>query len=371
MQTPRDNVPVQRRHFLRTLGLVGAATAGLAALEPSSALAFELSELETKLHEVGGTGSKFNIAIGSALAHNTGEKNTAIGEKALEANTSGAFNVAVGTEALNSNTTGQNSVAVGYLALASNETGQVTAVGAHAMQDNTTGSFNTAVGLAALEKNTAGEWNTAIGYHALKASTGEKNTAVGAQALKENTIGFKNTAVGWSAMGSNVEGAMCTAIGMEALASQKTGEKNTALGYAALAENETGSENVAIGNLALGNNHVGETVNNGKAAKNVAVGIAAGARNSGEGNVFLGCRAGEKEEGSHLLYIANSSTAEPLVWGDFSLKELRLYTTKLGFYGVTPVARHGAVAEPAETLASLKAFANTVREILKNIGITE
>jgi hypothetical protein len=60
---------VQRRHVLRALGLVGAATAGFTALDPSSGVAFELTELETKLHELGASAVKSNIAIGSALAH--------------------------------------------------------------------------------------------------------------------------------------------------------------------------------------------------------------------------------------------------------------------------------------------------------------
>jgi hypothetical protein len=87
--------------------------------------------------------------------------------------------------------------------------------------------------------------------------------------------------------------------------------------------------------------------------------------------VFLGYQAGEKELGSDKLYIANSSTAEPLVLGNFANKELRLYTTKLGFYGVTPVARAAAIGEPAESLGSLKTAVNAIRTALKNVGITE
>lgn len=43
----------------------------------------------------------------------------------------------------------------------------------------------------------------------------------------------------------------------------------------------------------------------------------------------------------------------------------------LSFYGVAPVARHAAISEPAETLASLKAAVNGLRDALTKIGITE
>ncbi|MEE9911519.1 MAG: tail fiber domain-containing protein, partial [Deltaproteobacteria bacterium] len=39
---------------------------------------------------------------------------------------------------------------------------------------------------------------------------------------------------------------------------------------------------------------------------------------TGIGNVFLGYNAGRNETGSGKLYIANSSTATPLIYGDFS-----------------------------------------------------
>lgn len=49
----------------------------------------------------------------------------------------------------------------------------------------------------------------------------------------------------------------------------------------------------------------------------------------------------------------------------------RISEAAIGLYGVAPVARHAAIAEPAETLASLKEKVNQIREAIKNIGITE
>jgi parallel beta-helix repeat protein len=91
---------IHRRHFLRTAGLVGAATVGLTAVDPSEALAFTPEELEKVLREIAAAAAKYNLAIGSG---------------ALEKNTSGEHNVAVGTDAGQSVTGGKN-VFIGYKA---------------------------------------------------------------------------------------------------------------------------------------------------------------------------------------------------------------------------------------------------------------
>lgn len=51
--------------------------------------------------------------------------------------------------------------------------------------------------------------------------------------------------------------------------------------------------------------------------------------------------------------------------------ELAHTGTKAGLYGVTPVVRAAAIAEPAETLAALKTAVNALREAVKKVGITE
>ena len=45
---------------------------------------------------------------------------------------------------------------------------------------------------------------------------------------------------------------------------------------------------------------------------------------SGSGNVFLGYEAGADETGSNKLYIDNSNTTTPLVYGDFSDNQLTI-----------------------------------------------
>ena len=129
------------------------------------------------------------VAIGSdALVENTGQLNTAIGERSMEDNTAGAQNTAVGWASMIHNTTGLNNAAVGSAALGS----------------NTTGNFNSVMGVNVANYNTTGSNLASFGYHALyNNTTGNNNTAVGANALSSNTTGNDNIALGNFA-GSNL-----------------------------------------------------------------------------------------------------------------------------------------------------------------------
>jgi hypothetical protein len=113
----------------------------------------------------------------------TAGANTALGDGALQSNTTGSGNTAVGVDALESNTTGSSNTAIGADALQINTTGSGnTAVGDAALSNNTTGSNNTAVGLDALSANTTGNNNTAMGFLAgLNVQTGSNNIHIGNQ----------------------------------------------------------------------------------------------------------------------------------------------------------------------------------------------
>jgi hypothetical protein len=139
--------------------------------------------------------------------------------------------------------------AVGQYAMQSNSTGQQnTAVGQGAMQNNTTGYFNTAVGTSAMYNNTSGQGNTAVGTSAMQTNTtGQQNTAVGQGAMQNNTTGQGNTAVGTSAMYNNTTGQQNTAVGQGAMFSNTTGQGNTAVGTSAMYNNTTGQNNVGLG----------------------------------------------------------------------------------------------------------------------------
>jgi hypothetical protein len=158
-----------------------------------------------------------------------------------------ANNTAIGRRALEANTTGDQNTASGYSALQLNTTGDYnTAVGVNALPFNTTGSRNTACGVAALDANTTGYNNTAVGYGALDANTtGYNNAAFGINALVNSTVADGNTAIGSGALQNNTTGTYNTGLGQSALNSLTGTTNSTAIGFTS---DVTGSNQVQLGN---------------------------------------------------------------------------------------------------------------------------
>jgi hypothetical protein len=149
-----------------------------------------------------------NTANGTfALYRNTtGVGNTAVGALALAGNTTGDGNTAVGRQALSSASAGgaHGNTAVGDHALFNNTVFDNTAVGDFALQANTTGITNTAVGRQALAGNTTGCCNTAVGWQALfNNTTGLANIALGHSAGGNITTASAVICIG--ADGENVD----------------------------------------------------------------------------------------------------------------------------------------------------------------------
>jgi len=140
--------------------------------------------------------------------------NTAIGDQALDANTTGFENVAVGHRALTSNTTGDYCTAIGADALYSNTSANYnTAVGTDAAVLTSTGISNTAVGASALVYNVSGSFNTAFGTAALFDATGGANVAVGYYALSSIVNVTNNTAIGHQALKDDTGISNSSALG--------------------------------------------------------------------------------------------------------------------------------------------------------------
>lgn len=189
----------------------------------------------------GGSNGTLNTALGyrALNANTTGAANTAVGELALSVNTTGINNSAVGVWALKLNTTGTWNAAMGANALASNTGGTYnTAIGGYALSSNTTGAANTAVGYVALDSNSTSSGNTALGSYALQFSNGNYNTALGSGVLYTVTTGTNNTAIGYD-------------VGSTTLT---TGSNNILIGTsAAVTTTATGTNyNLNIGNLLQG-----------------------------------------------------------------------------------------------------------------------
>ena len=330
-----------------------------------------------------------NIAIGyQALCSNTtGCYNGAIGYQALCSNTTGCGNIATGYQALSKNTIGCWNIANGYRALSSNISGcDNIALGSGALQNNTTACYNIAIGCQALYCNTTTSNNIALGYKALRCNSGYGNFAAGNIVLTNNTSGSSNIGIGSCALCANTTGCNNIAMGNQTLSINCTGCDNIAMGNNSLTCNKIGLHNIGLGCFSLYcntrgncNNSVGANnlKNNISGSTNIAIGtcvlfsntigcnnIALGyqtlyentkgnnniangfcslyANVSGNSNIgfgyktlksnILGCYniaigecAGYNETGSNKLYISNSSTNYPLIYGDFNSRCLINY----------------------------------------------
>lgn len=252
-----------------------------------------------------------NISIGSTSLYNsTSNNNIAIGRNAAHKTTSGEQNLAIGLAALYNNTSISEIVAIGDSALYNNGLG--------ASGDDAT--LNTAVGFKALRSNEQGKQNTALGHSALTNNDyANYNTAVGSQSLQNNVTGNTNTALGASTLTKHTGGSGNLALGYSSLFDHLTGANNTAVGTYSLLNSTSGTNNVALGYFADGNNETG--------TNNTIIGYRAGKHSSlhsKSGNVFLGYEAGYSEIGNNKLYIENSNSLTPLIYGEFDNDYLQI-----------------------------------------------
>jgi hypothetical protein len=211
----------------------------------------------------------------------------------------------------------------------------------------TEGDSNIAIGVNALNKVVDSDENIAIGKSALANATGNYNIAIGGGAL----FSYNNLWAGSVAIGHQsalyTTGLGTTSVGYSTLRSNTTGEYHCAFGYASLYSNTTGTSNVAFGAISSEFNTTG--------SYNTAIGTGALRNNiSGSYNVAIGYYAGIDETGSNKLYIANSSTSNPLIYGDFSTSLLRVngsleVTSSLSLTGSNGIIFEGATPNTHET----------------------
>jgi len=211
---------------------------------------------------------------------------------------------------------------------------------------NKYGNYNTFIGYLAgfshtgvSGNTTAGHGNVYIGYMSGYTSTqGQQNCFIGYESgsQSESIPLFGNTFLGYRA-GKRSSGSSNIMIGHDAgfdisfSTKSGTGENNIMIGSGTGAAYTSAHDNILIGpssgfRLSTGANNVclGEYTGLFAVAgsQNVYLGNFAGQNGSGSGNVFIGYQAGQTEYGNNKLYIDNSNTTAPLIWGDFSARIL-------------------------------------------------
>lgn len=297
-----------------------------------------------------------NTALGSSAgtALSTGTENVLVGSSAGSQITVARYNTALGHQAMSQNVNSYANTALGYQALQTlsfTNSGTIyvpgnTAIGYQALQAtqpaaaSSSGSANTAVGYWSMRLNTTGYENTAVGHSALNSlTTGYQNVAVGENAGSALSTGNGNTFLGRYAGQNSIATVDNIFIGPFSASNVKNASKNIAIGRSALGSlsflnggTAWNTYNIAIGEQALGSLNPTTTTdatfnigigngtlsNNSIGSRNIAIGAAAGSNTTGSDNIFIGYQSGFGEAGSNKLYIENSSSATPLIGGDFS-----------------------------------------------------
>lgn len=177
---------------------------------------------------------------------------------------------------------------------------------------------------------TQGNAGSYFGFDAGRLTTGIHNTFVGHKSGQGNTSGKFNTFVGSASGFYNKTGHYNAFTGYRSGFKNVSGQQNTFNGFYAGYFNSTGSFNTAMGLRAGYRNLSGNS--------NVNIGYESGYSNYyGHGNVNIGYKAGYYETGHGKLYIDNSTTSTPLIYGNFSTNELGFHA-KVGIGTKTPNA---------------------------------
>ncbi|HOG19939.1 MAG TPA: tail fiber domain-containing protein, partial [Salinivirgaceae bacterium] len=146
-----------------------------------------------------------------------------------------------------------------------------------------------------------------------------------------------------------------------------TGLYNSFFGYYAGWAHKSGDNNTYLGCAAGRNNETG--------VNNVYVGCDAGySSKTGSGNVFLGYCAGRNADVNNKLYIANSSST-PLIWGDFSTRQLAIRTTNANdfnfyVYGSAGGSYAWNTTSDKRLKTNIKPLQGALQSVLKLQGVT-
>lgn len=170
-------------------------------------------------------------------------------------------------------------------------------------------------------------------------STGSQNTFIGSNAGKKTLGGSLNVLVGASAGEENTTGNSCTFVGIYA------------------GQNTNANDNTFIG--------YGTGINNISGIRNTLLGHSTGFQMLGSYNVMLGYSAGYSETGSNKLYISNSNTTSPLIYGNFAATGAEPFRvgTNGRFFIKDTLFIGGTFTAPTDTITGTISFTDYVGNI--------
>jgi trimeric autotransporter adhesin len=234
------------------------------------------------------TPQNYFIGHKSGMKTTTGRNNSVLGYESAFSNTEGSENVFIGYRSGYSNTLGLNNIFIGAEA------------GYHNVGEIQTNPFYLAYG----------SYNIFLGHRAgYNNLSGWTNLFIGNSAGFDNTTGTDNTYLGNFTGEHGLDNYANACMGAFAGRANISGDLNLFAGF------YSGNSNLSSNNTFVG---AYSGANNVNGYENTMIGFNAGLNSTGSGNVFIGPNAGYSETGSNVLYIENSTSANPLIWGDFN-----------------------------------------------------
>ena len=286
------------------------------------------------------TNQNLGYGISALNANTSGYENTAIGIEALKLVDGGHHNTALGIHSLSAITTGSSNTALGTNAGISNTGSGNIFIGANAAY-NELGSNKLYIQNSAsatpliygdfdnvflriygtLDINNAYQFPTTAGTNGQLLKTDGSGSLSWADDTNTGATNIDGLSDGKSDGNSVFLGAESgddflggtkfnTALGVWSLREVTSGSHNSAFGTTALQQLTTGSKNTVLGMGALNSIIVD--------SNNTAIGTQAGQDVTGSGNIFIGNEAAKTQTAiSNKLFIDNSDTVAPLIYGDF------------------------------------------------------
>ena len=312
-----------------------------------------------------------NIVIGHEAAKNSSgtigsqtsvfNNNIAIGARTLKSAISSESNVTIGVDNMNTSTSASRNVSIGYSTAKGITGNDNVIIGDEAVTDTSSNSAqNVIVGSNAAQKfkgsqsviigyqagenayltNPASTYlYTAVGAYAGQNNLIGENTFIGANAGQFNTTGPANTFIGTRAGVTNITGGYNTFLGGAAGQFLNKGSFNTFLGTDAGYQNIRGEYNTIVG--AFSGDIPTDTIKT--QSNNVVLGSWAARKMNGSNNLILGDHSAQYAKvgnqniiiggimqnetdsiGNNKLYIGNTNTNAPLIYGEFDNKKVTI-----------------------------------------------